>query len=502
MNARHDLKWSGLALIASLWGCMEAPPKPLEAPKLISKMPTEALGQKEAIELRFSEAVGPDDFEVRDSQGKKVGMIAESEENGQVWRLSPIGVWPKNTALDLEVKDSLKTRDGRRFEGLRWRFWSRPPILQPMIWLRWPSTSSPAPSNLAWVEVEAVGGMEPTGLISEDGQTVQPSVIKREGNLFRMHFVPKGACQPWCIGHRYSVLANGVTAFNPKEAFVIDTKADIEAPKMSAPWLQFDGHRLVISINTTEVTRLVVDMQLTRNGPVTRLESPRLSSFHMITTDPLPPKTGLWLKIQAFDLANNPSPMRPKNIRVPPNLRFRIQEVVTTPQHDWNDSKAPQGSSTDEEGVATGVPLDGIPGTGAITARDSWIEIVNLSDSYIDLDQLRLWVEAIDSSPAKTLLATAPSRYFGWGGNNVYWRPGEALVVNLNGSMSKKGLKLRVTSAGEVFDEVEIGDSATADHPGGHPPDFDHESIAIDRTGNFRWCRPTPGDAVPNPDCL
>ena len=51
-----------------------------------------------------------------------------------------------------------------------------------------------------------------------------------------------------------------------------------------------------------------------------------------------------------------------------------INEIVTDPQQDWNDSEG-----------GDGIPFNNVPGNGTITPTDEWIELLNTGSEAVDL---------------------------------------------------------------------------------------------------------------------
>ena len=120
-----------------------------------------------------------------------------------------------------------------------------------------------------------------------------------------------------------------------------------------------------------------------------------------------------------------------------------ISEVVTTPRSDWSDS-------------AGGVnPYDSEPGTGLVSTRDEFIEIVNRSNRPVDL---RGWtLEIIDSAP-NTLSLESTTIFFNEGSTKEAFLPNHfAVVGDPAGVLSTNVFILLRNAEGTLIDDVEIG---------------------------------------------
>ncbi len=204
---------------------------------------------------------------------------------------------------------------------------------------------------------------------------------------------------------------------------------------------------------------------------------------------PLDASTAYTLHFEVEDLARNRAPPIEVPLVTPPAIAVAITEIVASPLRDWNDS----------EGGA--VPFDPVPGVGTVSEADEWVELVNRSQSAIDLTTSGIELRTIDATPNVTVLAGAPALYFGDGGSLTSWWPGEALVVRARGAMSSRGLTVEVAAGDQRLDRVVLGEQSGADHPGGSPPNVRYESVARTPSGGFAWCVPTPGDPRPATEC-
>ncbi len=159
--------------------------------------------------------------------------------------------------------------------------------------------------------------------------------------------------------------------------------------------------------------------------------------------------------------------------RSPENERFSshqatkiiINEVVTDPQQDWNDS---QGGN--------GIPFDSIPGSGTITSTDEWVEILNISRDTLDLTVAGGWkLVFLDTTP-ETLFFANPGRSVEFvlsrGGSITGFLPGEYLVIgNPPGSINNDVYIQLIDASDQVVDDVELGDDPEGDGIGDGAPD-------------------------------
>jgi hypothetical protein len=138
-----------------------------------------------------------------------------------------------------------------------------------------------------------------------------------------------------------------------------------------------------------------------------------------------------------------------------------INEVVTDPQHDWDDTAG-----------GNGTPFDNVPGNGTISTADEWIEIHNHDSVPIDLTG---WtVEFIDTTPATLDFANPVGvvLVFSGGGSVTNFQPGEYLTVgNPPGSMNNTVYVVLRDAAVYLVDDVEIGDDPEGDGLGDGAPD-------------------------------
>jgi hypothetical protein len=153
--------------------------------------------------------------------------------------------------------------------------------------------------------------------------------------------------------------------------------------------------------------------------------------------------------------------------------QVRINEVVTDPQHDWNDSSG-----------GNGIRFDDQPGTGTITDTDEWLELVNASSQSVSLRDWRLVM--IDTTPAtETLGAGAAVLRFERGGALDLFLPGEHVVIgNPSGAMNNDIWLRLIDAEGRLVDEVELGtrdfraNGLGDEAPNGNAHDASDEAVA------------------------
>lgn len=151
----------------------------------------------------------------------------------------------------------------------------------------------------------------------------------------------------------------------------------------------------------------------------------------------------------------------PKNHQAFISLSVVINEAVTDPQQDWNDSAG--GNS---------VPFDDTPGTGTITETDEWVELFNTGAQAIDLTN---WSIEFINGTNVTLNFSAPGTAmlrFSAGGSLSNFQPGEYLVIgNPTGANNNDILIVLKDETGAIIDQVEIGDDFENDGAGDGAPD-------------------------------
>ncbi len=145
-----------------------------------------------------------------------------------------------------------------------------------------------------------------------------------------------------------------------------------------------------------------------------------------------------------------------------------INEVVLSPMHDWSDT--------------AGTPFDAVPGHGAVTSVDEYVELTNLGGVPIDLTG---WVlEIRDSEPSTTTLGTDGVIVTSAGSTLTALAPGGFLVIgDPVGLASTDAYVVLRTPDGQMIDDVEIGGLTAArdtegDGVGDGAPDAMHNGFA------------------------
>jgi hypothetical protein len=135
-----------------------------------------------------------------------------------------------------------------------------------------------------------------------------------------------------------------------------------------------------------------------------------------------------------------------------------INEVVTDPQQDWNDSAG-----------GNGVPFDAIPGNGTVSSTDEWVELLNTRGTTLNLTGWRLAM--MDTSPATEVLGSGSAVLrFSAGGSLSNFQPGERLVIgNPTGTMNNDVYLQLWDASGTLIDDVEIGFDLEGDGDDGVP---------------------------------
>lgn len=144
---------------------------------------------------------------------------------------------------------------------------------------------------------------------------------------------------------------------------------------------------------------------------------------------------------------------------------LRLNEVITDPQQDWDDSAG-----------GNGIPFDAIPGNGALSATDEWVELFNAGDTPIDLTANSGWtLEFLDTTPEILNFANPGSTVrlvFSQGGNPSFFQAGEYLVIgNPPGNLNNDVYLILKNSGGEIVDDVELGDDTEGDGVGDGAPE-------------------------------
>ncbi|RME56319.1 MAG: hypothetical protein D6795_01700, partial [Deltaproteobacteria bacterium] len=181
----------------------------------------------------------------------------------------------------------------------------------------------------------------------------------------------------------------------------------------------------------------------------------------------------------------------------PPSLQIGsvvINEVVTEPVFDWNDTDS-----------GDGIPFNEIPGTGNASNPDEWIELKNVTDKPVDLRGWSLLM--IDTDPREQPLEESEEsgvvlRFSA--GNEAAFPPGAYLVVgNPAGEMGLDVWVILRDAEGNVVDDVEIGDVPVKPPDGdGAPEGRGSNGFSTDITTEAIARLPDGADSDPNEEDL
>jgi hypothetical protein len=484
-----------LAIISACW--TEQPPAvPDEPPPmLIGLRPAANVQAQDAVTISFSAPITlasegwPITVETPDHRVLPVG-VSMTSGGKELW-LAPIEGWPPGQRIRVELHAGFVDRAGRPLllPAESPAFETAIEEVEPnQIAIRYPPVAPPAPLNLRWLALSASNReMLPQEVVLERDlqRIVAPVERTTEGGVFLARLPEhRGVCDPLCPGTRYVI--EGV-----RGEVVTATIADAIPPVLTSTRVVIRGDRVILEVEASEPVLLSARL-VAPDGTETAIALPLIASrsvFVAPDTKILSSGGEYLIVTEVEDIAGNALEPFAVGFRAPTLVAAQITEVVPAPIHDWNDSDK------------TGVAFDAYPGSGPVTDSDEWIEIVNTSSFAIDLAAAGLSVRTLDTSPTETVLDGVAHLYFGYGGSRAAWQPGEALVFRPRGSISQRAFTIELHSGTRRLDSVIVGDVSGADANEGTPPDLDHEALARDPSGVFRWCRPTPGDPLPAQDC-
>lgn len=131
-----------------------------------------------------------------------------------------------------------------------------------------------------------------------------------------------------------------------------------------------------------------------------------------------------------------------------PVVDIRINEVVTSPQHDWGHSTSPGDGAE---------PFDGSKGIGRISSADQYIELYNAGTTIVDLQG---WsIDMVDSGADTAVLSATDANIRVSPGSSLgALKPGAfVLVGNPVGTMGDDVYIVLKDTQGAIIDDVEIG---------------------------------------------
>lgn len=488
-------------------GCLPAQPaEPLVRElAVVSLRPNTEVGATDSVVIQLSSPVRLVREEwplsVHDRDGAQVAFEASLSDEGTDLRLLPLATWPLGQDLTVRISEGFYDEDGRplnvpreslTFKTVEARSYTRE------LSLRYPPASRPAPLNLQWIALASLGLDPPPRevYLASDAERIVARVerVGTDGVLLARLPPYRGSCDPLCPATRYAL------QLPPQEGddevpvwgeILTATIADLSPPVRTATVVVARGDRVTLEVDANEPVILESTWRAP-GGDASTIPLPLVAADCVFVEPPpeeLTPEQDYVLEVSGMDIAGNPLAPFSVPFRAPPRVEVSITELVPAPFHDWNDS---QGGE---------VAFDGRPGTGAVTDSDEWIELVNRSTFPVDLGSAGISVRVHDTSPTEMSLDGAAAIYFGDGGERHSWWPGEALVFRPRGSIAQRGFVLEIWSGSRLLDSVAVGSIEGAVAPNGTPPGLEYESLARDRFGRFRWCKPTPGDPLPPEDC-
>lgn len=498
MSGRSHAVFAGALALAG--GCWPSPPEAPPPATILGLEPEGAVDPGQVMALAFSGPVRPraPDWPVEVSRldGRSVPLALPSADWTTRLPLVPSAGWPPGETLLVRVGSGLVDEQGRALLGPEAApsFVVRGPEVPRAIGLRAPRPGERWPLNLRTLALTispAEQAMHALWLHGA-GQRLRLELLRREEAQLLVRLPEhRGPCLPLCGGATYRLELETPEGVIESAEIWTSTQTDRLAPRLQLLSVAARGTGLAIDVLSDEPV-LLHGWVRAQGGHEVELVGPLVPGLvsRVVASAPLAPNVLHLARVEAEDLAG----LRAEGLLVEVETRarpeVRITEMVLSPLRDWGDSEP------------AGEPFDAQPGQGAVSSADQWVELVNHGAEPLDLRAAELSLRAIDTSPTETWLASAPAHHFGSGGDLSRWWPGEALVLRLRGQMSKTKLVLELRQGDALLDRVEIGRSSTADHVGGSPPDLEHEAVARDATGRFRFCVPSPGDPSPPSRCL
>ncbi|RMH43961.1 MAG: hypothetical protein D6689_03695 [Deltaproteobacteria bacterium] len=159
----------------------------------------------------------------------------------------------------------------------------------------------------------------------------------------------------------------------------------------------------------------------------------------------------------SFQVHTEPRPADPAGVV--------INEIVSSPLQDWDDSEG-----------GDGVAFSPVPGTGAVDSRDEWVELVSRLPANADLSGYSIVVyrgfnpfgAARTVTPIGGPASTYVTRLYGAGTGLTDVAPGDRIVVgNPIGSLPFDFVIELRDESGALVDAVEVGGNTPAQDRGG-----------------------------------
>jgi hypothetical protein len=142
-----------------------------------------------------------------------------------------------------------------------------------------------------------------------------------------------------------------------------------------------------------------------------------------------------------------------------------INEIVTHPQQDWNETAG-----------GNGIPFDDIPGTGSVTTSDEYIELYNGSPHAVDLSGWTLQqIDGSDQIHSMGQHSSVTERFSKAGSTLQHFQSGDYLVIGkpVGDNLDNVTLILRDANGFER-DRVQFGNGAA---PWGRATGIDDEAV-------------------------
>jgi hypothetical protein len=474
-----------LAALALTPACWAPPhrvePSPLEIVRVDPQVAV-ALDAAITVELTAPVSLPVDPGALTATAGGGVPIELGVHAEGLRLVVRPQPFWPASSSIRVSI-DGLRASDGRKWPAASFGFETQASSRAPMYVVEAPSPGTAAPTNLATLILAVHGAVAPESvtLVRADERIVFSVVAREDTGRFVARRAEGGrglaseATYAVELPEGWRSLVEGAVSVRT------GTLADTVAPQLRLRGVWRGGEAVRATVEADEPI-LGRGTLIGPDGVESALDAP-LASGRRLELDArgrLQAGARYILRLAASDLAGNEAAPLEVELVMPEAVRVQLTEVVPTPLHDWG---------SEGEGIA----LDARPGTGAVTDTDEWIEVVNVSDSAVDLTQVDLRVRVSDTTPVEHALAASAQLYFGRGGELTRWGVGEPLVLRPRGSMAQRDVTIEIIWGDQVLDRLSLGRVAGADHAGGTPPDLDHEAIARDGEV-WRWCRPSPGE--------
>lgn len=483
------MRWM-LCIGVYLAGCLNPPAVEDASPIVVlAVQPEGPIEPQTPIEIVFSGSVEPPSsgwpIAIKTEDGTSVAHDIEVL-SPEVISLRPKPYWP-STQVWIELGQGLQGAPSVEPPSAPMLVVVEQPTVPPMAALLSPAPSSLSPANLRYVTVSR--GLQSAEFYLEGPQTIttRPLALDEQG---RALLALEGELSP---GATYSLRTRSselLLAEGASSLIRTSTVFDDQAPTVLTTKVHFEGGTAIVEVCADEPV-LLQGRAESGGGGAGRALIPALipSERALGRFTGLQPDQDYKFWVEVFDPSGQHAAPLEIPVRTAAAMAVRISEVVPQPLHDWGDS------------APVGLPFDSAPGTGAVSSADEWVELVNMGSAPIDLTRAGLQLRVLDASPVEQPLSSAPGMFFGAGGNLQNWWPGEALVIRPRGDMATRALTLELRWGNQVLDRVHFGDGADSVHPGGAPPDLEHEARARDVLGRWAWCAPTPGDPRPTRDC-